>query len=199
VQREEKLVARSKNGDIDAFEELVSLYERKIYTITYRLMGNREDASDLAQETFLRAFQSLGGFRGEASFSTWICRIATNVCRDELRKRYRLAADSLDERLTLEESQVGRQFASNEPGPDEICERRELQSIIQGFINALSPEFRLTLVLRDILGYSYEEIAKQLDCSPGTVKSRLSRARNYLKDKLLAEKEQNSRHERLYG
>jgi RNA polymerase sigma-70 factor (ECF subfamily) len=199
VQRDEELVARSKHGDIDAFEELVCLYERKVFTVTYRLMGNREDASDLAQETFLRAFQSLNGFRGEASFLTWICRIATNVCRDELRKRCRIAADSLDEKITLDDGEVTRQFASTDPGPDEIYEKKELQARIQGFINTLSPEFRLALVLRDIIGYSYEEIARQLECSPGTVKSRISRARNYLKEKLLAEREQNNRRERLYG
>lgn len=197
--RDEELVARSKNGDINAFEELVCRYERKIYTVTYRLMGNHEDANDFAQEALLRAFQAIKNFRGEASFLTWICRIATNVCRDELRKRYRTTTESLDERIILDEGEVTKQYASSDMGPAEIYEQKEFQGKIQGLINNLSPEFRLTLVLRDIYGYSYEEIAEQLKCSLGTVKSRINRARNYLKDKLLAEREQNNCCERLYS
>lgn len=199
MQRDEELVARSKNGDIDAFEELVSRYERKIYSVTYRLMGNHEDASDFAQEAFLRAFQAMPSFRGEASFLTWISRIATNVCRDELRKRYRTVTESLDEKITLEEGEVSKQFASPEMGPAELFEQKEFQEKIQELISSLSPEFRLALVLRDIQGYSYEEIAEQLECSLGTIKSRINRARNYLKDKLLAQREQNNCRDRLYG
>ncbi|NSW92131.1 MAG: sigma-70 family RNA polymerase sigma factor, partial [Firmicutes bacterium] len=98
MYNEQELVTKSRNGDIDAFEELICRYERKVYTVVYRLIGNHEDASDLAQEAFLRAFQSIKHFRGESSFLTWICRIATNVCRDELRKRYTTMTESLDER-----------------------------------------------------------------------------------------------------
>lgn len=90
---DEELVLKSKNGDIDAFEELVCRYERKIYTIAYRLIGNRDDANDLAQEAFLKAFQGIKNFRGEASFQTWLCRITTNVCRDEIRRRSRKPVD----------------------------------------------------------------------------------------------------------
>lgn len=197
--REEELVARCKKGDIDAFEELVCCYERKIYTVTYRLMGNHEDANDCAQEAFLKAFQAINNFRGEASFLTWLCRIATNVCRDELRKRYRTSTESLDERVTLDEGEVTKQYASPDLGPSEIYEQKEFQERIQRLINGLSPEFRMALILRDIQGYSYEEIAEQLNCSLGTVKSRIYRARNYLKDKLLAERKQINCQQRLYG
>lgn len=193
------LVARSQNGDLDAFEELVARYERKIYSAAYRLIGNHEDARDLAQEAFLRAFQSIKTFRGEASFLTWMCRIVTNLCRDELRKRSRAYVESLDERITVEEGEVSKQFASEEPGPAEEFEKKELQEKIQGLINNLSPEFRMALVLRDIQGFSYEEIAVQLDCSLGTVKSRINRARHYLKDRLLKEREQIDNNQRLYG
>jgi RNA polymerase sigma-70 factor (ECF subfamily) len=198
VFSDEALVARSKNGDADAFEELVSLYERKIYTVAYRIMGNHEDANDLAQEAFLRAFQSIGNFRGEASFLTWMCRIVTNLCRDELRKKYRTQIESLDEEITLGEGEVKKQVASSEPGPAELYEKKELQEKIQELINTLSPEFRLALVLRDIQGFTYEEIAEQLECSLGTVKSRINRARKYLKDKLVQDWEQKEVLTRLY-
>lgn len=162
-------------------------------------MGNQEDASDLTQEAFLRAFQAIKNFRGEASFLTWMCRIVTNVCRDELRKKYRMNTESLDEKILLNEGEVSRQFSSEEPGPDELLEKKELQEKIQSLIRTLSPEFRLALVLRDVQGFSYDEIAEQLECSLGTVKSRINRARNYLKGMLGAETEQIQSSERLYG
>lgn len=195
--RDEELVVRSQNGDIDAFEELVNRYERKIYTVAYRLISNPDDASDLTQEAFLKAFQGIKNFRGEASFLTWMCRIVTNVCRDELRKRYRKPVDWLEEKITLDEGEVTRQVPSQDPGPEEVYEQKELQERLQDLIATLSPEFRLTLVLRDIQGFSYEEIAEHLDCSLGTVKSRINRARNYLKEKLVLDREQNPIQERL--
>lgn len=199
MARDEDLVARSKNGDILAFEELVCLYERKVYTLTYRLMGNHEDANDFSQEAFLKAYQAIKSFRGDSSFLTWLNRIAVNVCRDELRKRYRIKSESLDEKIQLNDGEVEKQFKSTEPGPAELYEQAEFRENIQKHINSLAPEFRMALVLRDINGYSYEEIAEELECSLGTVKSRINRARNYLKDKLLAEREQNNSGERLYG
>ncbi len=199
MYQEDELVARSRNGDIDAFEELVSRYERKIYTIAYRLIGNYDDADDLTQEAFMRAFKSIKNFRGEASFQTWMCRIVTNVCRDEMRKRKRAVIESLDETINLGDGEVQKQIPSSDPGPSDLYEKKELQETIQKYINSLSPDFRLALVLRDIEGYSYEEIAEQLQCSLGTVKSRINRARNNLKNKLLLDREQNQRAQRLYG
>ena len=195
---DEDLVRRSKNNDLQAFEELICRYERKIYNIAYRMMGNYEDANDIAQEAFLRAFQALNGFRGDASFSTWLCRIVTNLCRDELRKRYRFSVESLDEEICLSEGEVKKQIPSSNPGPEEIYERQELQQRLQDLLMTLSPEFRLAIVLRDIQGLTYQEIAEQMECSMGTVKSRISRGRNYLKEKLLAQQEQNSSFERLH-
>lgn len=198
MYRDEDLVAKSKKGDIKAFEELVCRYERKIYTIAYRMMGNYDDANDLAQEAFLRAFQAIGGFRQESSFFTWLSRIVTNACRDELRKRYRKPVESLDKEICLGDLEIKKQIPSSEPGPDEIYEKMELQQELQEIIVTLSPEFRCALVLRDIQGFTYEEIAEELECSLGTVKSRINRARNYVKEKLLSQQEQNSQHERLY-
>ena len=199
MRKEDELVRLSKNGDINAFEELVCLYERKIFTAAYRLIGNREDAADLAQEAFLRAFRSIQNFREEASFLTWMYSIITNLCRDELRKRSRMQIESLDERIALDESEVAKQFPSPDIGPDEAYEQKELKNKIQLTINTLTPEYRMALVLRDIQGLSYEEIASALDCSLGTVKSRINRARNHMKNKLLADMEQNKDDSRLYG
>lgn len=190
-----ELVAKSKAGDLHAFEELVCRYERKIYTLAYRMTGNYHDANDLAQEAFLRAFQSIKGFRGDASFSTWLCRIATNVCRDELRKRYRVSLESLEQEVSFGDWEMKKQIPADVPGPAEIYEQQELQHELQDLINTLAPEFRMALILRDIQGLSYEEIAEQLECSLGTVKSRISRARNYLKEKILSAQEQNSQRE----
>ncbi|MDD2401797.1 MAG: sigma-70 family RNA polymerase sigma factor [Clostridia bacterium] len=192
------LIVKSKDGDLEAFEELVCLYERKIYTTAYRMMGNYHDANDFAQEAFLRAFQSIRTFRGESSFLTWMCRIVTNICRDELRKKYNISVESLDKQLILGDMEIKRQIPSSDPGPDEMYENKELQEELQVLINTLSPEFRLALILRDIQGFSYEEIAEQLECSMGTVKSRINRARKYLKKKLLAQREQIKQCERQY-
>lgn len=181
---EEDLITRSQNGDIDAFEELVAKYERKVYAIAYRFMGNPEDASDLTQEAFLKAYQSIKSFRQEASFSTWICRIVSNVCRDQLRKNKRQSQNSLDEDVWLEEGTVQKQLKDQRPTPDEVYESKELKEYLQGLINNLNPEYKMVVILRDIQGYSYEEIAQILDCSLGTVKSRLNRARKALRDQI---------------
>lgn len=190
MYKDEELVDKSQAGDLQAFEELVCRYERKIYTLAYRMTGNYHDANDLAQEAFLRAFQAIKGFRGDSSFSTWLCRIATNVCRDELRKRYRTPVDYLDEEVSFGELEVKKQVPVDEPGPAELYEKQELQRELQALIDTLTPEYRVAIILRDIQGLSYEEIAEQLECSLGTVKSRISRARSFLKEKILSLQEQ---------
>ena len=174
---EKELIERSQKGDIDAFEELVARYERKVYTIAYRYMGNPEDASDLAQETFLKVFKSIDKFRGESSFSTWIYRITANICKDELRKIKRKPQTSLDQEIWLDEGSVIRQVVDEKPTPDEVFEQKELWNYLQDLIANLSPEYRMVIVLQDINGYSYEEIAQITETSLGTVKSRLNRAR----------------------
>lgn len=195
---DEELVTRSKNGNLQAFEELVCRYERKIYSVAYRLMGSYDDANDLAQEAFLKAFRAINSFRGDSSFSTWLCRIVTNLCRDELRKRYRISVESLDQKICLGDVEIKKQIPSSEPGPEEIYEKHELQQELQDLLTSLSPEFRLAVVLRDLQGFTYQEIAEQMECSVGTVKSRISRARSFLKEKLLAQREQYSSLERLH-
>ncbi|MDI6895191.1 MAG: sigma-70 family RNA polymerase sigma factor [Bacillota bacterium] len=178
----EGLLERCRRGNVEAFEELIAPYMQKVYNLALRLSRNPEDASDLAQEALLRAFVSLRDFRGECAFSTWLYRITFNVCRDEARRRRRHPAVSLDEPLASAEGEkTPRQLVSTAGDPVEEAEGREVREVIWEGIRSLSPEFRAVLVLRDIEGLAYEEIAEALDISLGTVKSRLNRARSALK------------------
>ena len=177
------LVAKSKKGDIRAFEQLILQYERKVYNLAFRLTGNHDDASDVAQEAFLKIYTSLPDFRGDASFSTWVYRIVSNVCLDELRKRKRQRATSLDEPVSTQDGDMNRQLADRMEGPEEFVERLEVQRTVQAGIDSLDEDYRLVVILRDLQGYSYDEIATIMGCSLGTVKSRLNRARRALKEK----------------
>lgn len=180
-----KLIERSRNGDTAAFGELVALFEKKVYNLAYRFTNNDDDALDLAQEAFLRAFTNLNDFRGTSSFGTWIHRITANLCLDEIRRRRRQPVYSLDVAVTTEEGgEVERQLVDESDTPLETVEKRELQAEIQAGINSLDDEFRLAVVLRDLQGHSYEEIAEIMGVSIGTVKSRISRGRRALKEKL---------------
>ncbi|KPU42258.1 ECF RNA polymerase sigma factor SigW [Oxobacter pfennigii] len=178
---EKELVDRSKRGDIEAFEELILAYEKKIYNIAYRMTNNREDASDIAQEVCIKIYKSINSFKENSTFSTWVYRIATNVCIDELRKRKNvvslIASNENDEEFEIP-------LTSKERLPEEIVEEKETLGTIKRYIMELSPEYRMMIVLRDIRGHSYEEISQVLDINIGTVKSRLNRARNMLKEKL---------------
>ncbi len=182
---DELLVERAKRGDVEAFEQLISQYQRKVYNFAYRQTGNHEDASDVAQEAFIRAYSSLPEFRGDSSFATWLFRIVNNACLDELRKRKRKRVTSLDEPLALEDGEMDRQLAvaDSDSSPEQALEREEIQRAVQQSINELDEEYRVVIVMRDIQGYSYNEIADTLGINLGTVKSRLNRARNALKEK----------------
>ena len=181
------LIEKSKQGDLDAFNLLVRRYEVKIYNMAYRFMGNHADAGDLAQETFIRLYKSLPTFRGESGFLTWLYRVCANACRDELRRQKR------QQKISWEEISCGLETTAtlynNEPLPEEMLERQELKASIQLCLDSLSEEHRLILILREIQELSYDEIARVLDCTMGTVKSRLSRARLALKEKIIAHPE----------
>jgi RNA polymerase sigma-70 factor (ECF subfamily) len=176
------LIDKIKQGDLNSFEQLVARYEAKVFTIAYRYTGNHHDAGDLAQEAFIRVYRAIGSFRGESSFLTWLYRVVTNVCKDEMRRRSRENTVSIDEMTEWGKQPVPR----IKTGPLETVLHKEWQEEIQQVLNSLSYEHRTVIVMRDIQGYTYEEIAFFLECSLGTVKSRLSRARNILKDLLLA-------------
>ncbi len=181
---DELLVERAKRGDVAAFEQLISQYEKKVYNLAYRLTGSHEDASDVAQEAFIRVYNSLPEFRGDSSFATWLYRIVNNVGMDELRKRKRQRVTSLDDTVTVDDGEISRQLADGADGPEQALERVETQRAVQESINSLDEEYRMVVVMCDLQGYSYNEIAETLGINLGTVKSRLHRARQALKEKL---------------
>jgi RNA polymerase sigma-70 factor (ECF subfamily) len=176
---DEELVRRSRRGDREAFGELVRSYEDRIHATIFRILGNREDARDFAQETFLRAFDRLSTFREGARFSTWLYTIALNVTRSELRRR---KARKGRRPLSLEQTEIDPPDGA-EP-PDEGSARRELAALALREIDRLEPESREVVVLRDLQDLSYGEISSVLGCPPGTVKSRLFRAREELRARL---------------
>ncbi|MHB1419691.1 MAG: RNA polymerase sigma factor [Bacillota bacterium] len=185
LNADDDLISRSRKGEVEAFEALISHYQRQVYTVAYRFMGNHDDASDLAQEAFIRAFYSIKSFRGDSSFKTWIHQIVANVCRDELRKRQRQQTTSLDEPFLTEDGIMTRQTVDWDLSPEQLYEEKEGREYLQKLIDELPPEYRIVLVMREIQDMTYEEIASQLDCSLGTIKSRLSRARKILRDKII--------------
>ena len=183
MDAELKLVARSQQGDHQAFRALVERYEARIYTLACAIVGDRELARDAAQEAFLKAYQALAGFRAKSTFYTWLYRISVNICLDLARKAHRCGEmDSLD-RLTRSGEIVPETLFDTER-PDGEVEREELRQIIQTVLNTLSPDHRTAIVLKDMEGLSQEEIAETVGCSLGTVKSRLSRARAEMRDAL---------------
>lgn len=174
---DEVLVQRAQNGDKAALSELIGRYERRTYNLAFRLMGNHADASDAAQEALVRVYTRLHNFRGDSAFSTWLFRVATNTCLDELRRRGRLRTTSLDNPLATDEGELPRQVDVDPEGPTEHAERREVQAAVQRAINRLPEEYRVVVVMRDLQDLPYQEIAAELGTSLGTVKSRLHRAR----------------------
>ena len=181
-----QLIKASQAGNLDAFEELLCLYQDRVYSHCLHLTKNEEDAADLAQEVFIRAYKSITSFRGDADFGTWMHRIAVNLWINQRRStKNKLITFSIDESLTLENGeQLQREFISPGPTPLEAMERMELIELIQIKLNQLPENFRMALVLRDIEGYTYEDIAMMLSCSLGTVKSRINRGRSLLKEML---------------
>lgn len=184
MSSEKALVQQAKAGDRNAFAALVSAYESKIYNLALRYLGNREDAMDASQEVFLRVFRFLPGFQEESGFSTWIYRIGVNVCKDMLAKQSKRneqpieVEDEEEERRTID-------IVDCRYSPEQILENAELRTILSSAIASLPEQQREVVVLRDIQGLSYEEIASVLSLESGTVKSRLSRARENLRKKLL--------------
>ena len=180
---ESSLVAAAKSGDISAFETLVSRYERKIYRLAQHITQNNEDAEDVSQEAFLKAFEHLGEFQGNSRFYTWLVRIAVNQALMKLRKR-RNKDVSLDEDIETEENFIPREIEDWGPSPEERYTQEELARILSQVIGELDPSFRLVFQLRDIDELSTEETAEALGISVPAVKSRLLRARLKLRDKL---------------
>jgi len=195
---ESELIKKCQQGDVEAFEKLILSYQKKVYTIAYRYMGRREEAEDLAQEAFIKVYRSLKTFRGDSSFSTWLYHVVTNVCRDALRKNSRkLEEDSLDCAVTTEKGEIRREIVDWSMSPALLYEQKELGEFLQSLIDQLSPEYKAVIVMREIQDMSYDEIAQAMDCSLGTVKSRLSRARKTMRDMIESSMEQRSEKHRL--
>ncbi len=197
IEKELALVEKAKAGDMAAFEQIVGAHQQKIYTVAFRILENGEDAADVAQETLIRIYRSLASFKGDSSLSTWIYRITVNLCKDALRKRGHLFTQSLDEPISEENESLYPQLADDAPLPEEQYEQQELKDYLEKFIAGLSPDYRMVVVMREQMELSYEEISQALNISLGTVKSRLNRARKYLRESILKDREQECMRLRL--
>jgi len=183
ADNESVLVSAAKAGDINAFESLVTRYERKIFRLAQHITQNTEDAQDVTQEAFLKAFEHLGEFQGNSRFYTWLVRIAVNQALMKLRKRHNKDI-SLDEEVKTEDSAMPREIEDWGPSPEERFTQRELAEILARVIGELDPPFRTVFQLRDIDELSTEETAEVLGISIPAVKSRLLRSRLKLREKL---------------
>jgi RNA polymerase sigma-70 factor (ECF subfamily) len=182
---EKKLVRLAAQGDQEAFGQLVSTYEKQVYNLALRMVGNREDAADLTQEAFLRVWRGLDNYKADAAFSTWLYRLTSNVCIDFLRREKRRKTVS----LTFLDEEQGEAVELSIPdpaaGPEQLAIETEHRETMAAAMGELDVEFRQILTMRVINGLSYDEIGDALDLKPGTVKSRLSRAREKLRKQLL--------------
>jgi RNA polymerase sigma-70 factor (ECF subfamily) len=170
MSSDEELVARSMGGDLDSFNQLVLRWERPIYALAYRVIGREEDARDVAQETFLRAFRALGGFKGQAKFSSWLYRITLNLCRDWIRKERRTPVSQAPEGIDIIE-------LAGEATPTETIEqlvgRKQLSRAVSKAMSSLPEDQRTAIILKEYHGLTFQEIADMLDCPLSTVKTRL--------------------------
>jgi len=178
---ESTLIRRASDGDAAAFDALMTMHERRMYAVALRMCGNPEDAQDCLQEAMLRIFRAISGFKAQSSFSTWVYRITMNACLDELRRRKSRPVSSLDGMV-----EMGWSPADDGESPEEHALRGERGRALMAYIAELPEEMRSAIVLRDIQGHSYEEIAMILDANVGTIKSRISRGREKLRKRIQA-------------
>ena len=184
AKEEIELVNRAREGDAAAFSTLLNRYESKIFRLAMNITQNREDAEDVLQEAFLKAYEHLDQFQGNSRFYTWIVRIAVNQALMKLRKRKTDRSVSLDEQIDTGEDTVIREIASWDPDPEQQFSQDELHTILTEAVDQLAPIYRAVFVLRDVDGLSTEETAEALDLTVPAVKSRLLRARLQLREKL---------------
>ncbi len=184
VGGETDLIAKARSGNAGAFSTLLEKYERKIFRLAQHITQNREDAEDVLQETFLKAYEHLDQFQGNSKFYTWIVRIAVNQALMKLRKRKTDRTVSMDEGIDTGEDVVTREIAAWDENPEQRYSRDEMNEILKTAVDSLAPPYRTVFVLRDMEELSTEETAEALDLSIPAVKSRLLRARLQLRDKL---------------
>ena len=185
-EEEARLVRDIRAGDGDAFETLVREHQTRVYNLALRMTGNPEDAMDISQETFLKAWRTMGKYRGDCSLGSWLYRIASNLCIDLLRKNKRRQAEKI---VSLDDpGEDGRpmELPDLREEPQAILEREENRRAVWECLETLPEEQKLILILRDVNGLSYEEIGAAMDLELGTVKSRISRARDQLRKKMNA-------------
>ncbi|HHS97900.1 MAG TPA: sigma-70 family RNA polymerase sigma factor [Chloroflexi bacterium] len=194
---EAALIRAAQRGNLDAFNELVLTYQHRIYNLAYRILGDPAAAEDATQEAFIAAYRKIGSFRG-GSFVSWLLRIVANRCYDELRRRKRRPSVPLEE-MAAEDEEINPALINGSASPEEHAERAELIRLLQTAIATLPPDQRVVLVLSDVEGLSYAEIAAAIDVPVGTVKSRLARARVRLRDYLRERGELLPRAYRLEG
>ena len=180
---EYEIVALAKNGDHNAFEQIVTTYEKKVYNMALRYTGDPEDALDICQEVFLRVYRFLPKYRGESTLSTWIYRITMNVCHDTAGNKTNIYELSLDSGPGDDEQTT--EIADLRYDPEKEFEKKHTRQLVQQAISMLDSDHRDVIIMRDINGLSYDEISNVLNISTGTVKSRISRAREKLKNFLL--------------
>ena len=186
-QEEQEIIQRVLSGDTEAFEALVLEHQNKVYSLALRMVGNEEDARDMAQEAFIRAFNSLTGFRGDSKFSVWLYRLTSNICIDFLRSRAKKRTVSMTWTDDEGEDAGELEIPDERFMPEQSLERASVRESVQRGLDSLSPQYREILLLREINGLSYDEISEALGIEPGTVKSRIFRARKKLCDFLLRE------------
>jgi RNA polymerase sigma-70 factor, ECF subfamily len=189
-QRDRRLVRRLKQGDERAFEELVRLYQNRIFGLMLRMIGNRQEAEDLAQEVFITVHRAIASYRGDGRFHTWLYRIATNTCKNRIKY---LKGRNFHRSVPVEDTPEAQSPTDDGPvvplqaqiaGPEAMTEGTRLETAVQRELGALDPEHRLLIVLRDIEGMSYQDMLRVTGLQEGTLKSRLHRARIALKDRL---------------
>jgi RNA polymerase sigma-70 factor, ECF subfamily len=190
-RRDRQLVRRLKQGDEAAFRELVHTYQNRIFGLMLRMIGNRQEAEDLAQKVFIIVYRAIGNYRGEGRFYTWLYRVATNTCKNRIKylkgRNFHRSLD-IDEtpqaQMPAAETGAVITFQSQVPGPEAVTEGMRMEKIVQRELAALDPDHRLLIVLRDVQGMSYQDIIKITGLQEGTLKSRLHRARLALKERL---------------
>jgi RNA polymerase sigma-70 factor (ECF subfamily) len=182
TRTDEELVARAQGGDVESFNQLIVRWERPIYALAYRVIGKEEDARDVCQDAFLRAYRALPGFKGQAKFSSWLYRIALNLCRDWIRRQRRAPVSQMPEDSDATE-------LAAEAGPvesiEELVARRELSAIVEDAMSVLSEEQRTAIILKEYHGMTFQEIADMQGCPLSTVKTRLYQGLSLLRRRLV--------------
>jgi len=185
VDEDAELVSSSKKGNVDAFEALVRKHQKRMLNVAYRIVGNYEDACEIVQDAFVSAYKDIKNFKEKARFSTWLYSIVINLSKNRL-KQLKIQSYheefSVNDPVLIDNSHINVETASDEPSILERLERKDIQQKVQECMNSLDIEFKEILVLRDIQGFSYDEICDMLKIPEGTAKSRLFRARHAVKD-----------------